>query len=42
MKKISFFIIFALLLFPLISSPLLATTRGIRVTSKEGQSLLPL
>ena len=39
MKKISFFIILALLLFPLISSPLLATTRGISVVSKHGQNL---
>jgi uncharacterized caspase-like protein len=39
MKKIIFLIILPLLLFPLISSPLLATTRGIRVVSKHGQSL---
>jgi len=39
MKKVSFFIILALLLFPLISSPLLATTRGISVVSKHGQNL---
>ena len=39
MKKISFFIILALLLLPLISSPLLATTRGVSVVSKHGQNL---
>ena len=39
MKKISFLIILLLLLFPSISSPLMATSRGIKVTSIEGQSL---
>jgi hypothetical protein len=39
MKKISFLIILPLLGLSLISSHLFATTRGIRVTSKEGQSL---
>lgn len=39
MKKISFLIILPLLLFPLISFTLSATTRGIKVTSIEGQSL---
>jgi len=39
MKKISFLIILPLLLLFLISSHLLATTRGIRITAKSGQSL---
>ena len=39
MKKISFLIILPLLLFPLISLPLSATTRGIKVTTIEDQSL---
>jgi len=39
MKKISLIIILSLLGLPLISSHLFATTRGIRVTAKTGQSL---
>ena len=39
MKKIGFLIILPLLGLSLISSHLFATTRGIRVTAKEGQSL---
>ena len=39
MKKISFPIILPLLLLFLISSPLLATTRGIRIVAKSGQRL---
>ena len=39
MKKISFLIILPLLVLSLISSHLFATTRGIRVTAKQGQSL---
>ena len=39
MKKISFLIILPLLLLFLVSSPLLATTRGIRIVAKSGESL---